>query len=76
MRKFNYGSIVWETGDASGGSNGLGGESARVGFANGDGTTANSFELPGSGVDGSLLDSSSRGLIRGSNGFSQLGRYG
>lgn len=73
---FNYGSIVWETGDASGGSNGLGGESARVGFANGDGTTANSFELPGSGIDGSLLDSSSRGLIRNSHESSgQPGRY-
>lgn len=72
---FNYGSILWETGDASGGVNGLGGESARVGFANGDGTTANSFELPGSGIDGSLLDSSPRALIRGSQGSTQPGRY-
>lgn len=73
---FNYGSIVWETGEASGGSNGLGGESARVGFANGDGTTANSFELRGSGIDGSLLDSSPRGLIWNSHGSGQPpGRY-
>lgn len=72
---FNYGSITWETGDASGGINGLGGDSARVGFSNGDGTNANSYELPGSGIDGSLLDGSSRGLIHGSIGSSQLGRY-
>ena len=34
---FNYGSIKWETGDASGGIGGLGGSSARVGYSNGDG---------------------------------------
>jgi hypothetical protein len=72
---FNYGSVTWETGDASGGSGGLGGESARVGFANGDGTRENSYELPGSGVDGSLLDASPRGLINNSIGSSQRGRY-
>ena len=54
---FNYGTINWETGDASAGVNGFGGESARVGFANGDGSAVNSYELPGSGIDGSLLDS-------------------
>jgi hypothetical protein len=73
---FNYGSVSWETGDASGGSGGFGGESARVGFANGDGSAVNSYELPGSGIDGSLLDSNpARGLIHNSIGSSQDGRY-
>ena len=74
---FNYGSITWETGDASGGVNGFGGESARVGFSNGDGTDANSYELPGSGIDGTLLDSNTtRGLIHTNNAGSPMdGRY-
>ena len=73
---FNYGTINWETGDASGGSNGFGGDSARVGFSNGDGTDVNSFEPPGSGIDGTLLDSNfSRGLIRNAIGSGQDGRY-
>lgn len=50
---FNYGSMQWETGDASGGSAGLGGECAHVGFNNGTGT---SFEVPGSGICGALID--------------------
>ena len=72
---FNYGSIQWETGDASGGSGGLGGSSARVGYANGDGSAINSYELPGSGVNGALLDVSTRGLIHDSIGSVQDGRY-
>jgi hypothetical protein len=52
--EFNYGSIQWETGEASGGdTNGLGGNSARVGWSNG--TTA-SYELPGSAINGAFLD--------------------
>lgn len=35
--EFNYNQIQWETGDASGGSSGLGGDPARVGWANGSG---------------------------------------
>lgn len=72
---FDYGSLTWETGDASGGVGGLGGSVARVGFSNGDGTTANSFELPGSGIHDVLLDDSTHGLIYGSSGSSQPGRY-
>jgi Nidogen-like/Metallo-peptidase family M12 len=53
--EFNYDKIQWETGDASGGSGGLGGTSARAGFSNG--TAASSFELPGSGIAGAFLDS-------------------
>src|SRR5437867_289513 len=32
---FNYDRILWETGDLSGGTNGFGGQSAHVGFSNG-----------------------------------------
>ena len=35
--EFNYNQIQWETGDASRGSGGLGGDPARVGWANGSG---------------------------------------
>ncbi len=51
--EFNYDEILWETGDASGGTNGLGGSSARAGYTNG---VNNSFEFAGSGVNGALLD--------------------
>ena len=44
----------------------MGGSSARVGYSNG--TAANSYELPGSGVPGSFLDSNlATGLIHNSN---------
>ena len=33
--QFNYGNILWETGTASGGTNGYGGASAAVGYSNG-----------------------------------------
>ncbi|MBI1913989.1 MAG: hypothetical protein HYS12_04535 [Planctomycetes bacterium] len=61
--EFNYNTITWETGDASGGTNGLGGSSARVGFSNGTGTTGTFFELPGSGVNGAFLDGGPQALI-------------
>lgn len=54
----NYDQIVWEIGDASGGVNGLGGQSARVGFSNGIGAAGTFFELTGSGVPGYFLDGS------------------
>ena len=61
---FNYDRIQWETGDASGGTNGLGGSSARVGFSNGSGQPGTFFELPGSGQNGALLDGGSNSLVR------------
>ncbi len=64
--EFNYGQIQWETGDASGGTNGLGGDSARVGYSNGDGNFFS--ELPGSGVNGALVDGGSNELISVENG--------
>ena len=70
---FNYDKIQWETGSASGGSGGLGGNSARIGYSNGVDT---SFELPGSAVNGAFLDSNpSTGLIYNSRDSLQLGRY-
>jgi len=69
---FNYDKIQWETGDASGGINGLGGFSARVGYSNG--TTA-SFELPGSATNGYFLDSSPTALIKSSRLSTVPGRY-
>jgi hypothetical protein len=53
--EFNYGSINWESGQATGGNEfGLGGFAARVGLSGG--TAATTIELPGSGVNGALLD--------------------
>lgn len=73
--EFNYDRIQWETGDASGGVNGLGGSPARVGYSNGTGAPGTSFELPGSGVSGAFLDSNpSTGLIHQSLGSGQPGR--
>ena len=46
---FSYGSLAWETGDASGGQNGFGGTPARAGYSNGSGVSGTYYELPGSG---------------------------
>jgi hypothetical protein len=51
--EFNYNQIEWETGDASGGSCGLGGAAARVGWTNGTGLF---MEYRGSGENLALLD--------------------
>jgi Nidogen-like/Thrombospondin type 3 repeat len=74
---FNYDQIQWETGDASGGSGGLGGSSARAGYSNGDANTpSSSLELPGSAVNGAFLDSNNdTGLINNSRNSVTLGRY-
>jgi hypothetical protein len=68
---FNYQSIQWESGDTNGGSAGLGGDSARVGWASGLGDTS-FVEFPGSGISGSFLDSNTltglRNVSRGSGG--------
>jgi hypothetical protein len=68
----NYNQIQWETGDASGGTGGLGGASARVGYSNG---TTTQFELPGSAVNGAFLDSASTGLAHNSRDSFLTGRY-
>jgi hypothetical protein len=54
---FNYDSIQWETGTASGGSSaGLGGYSARVGWSNGTREEERFYELAGSAVNGAVLN--------------------
>ena len=74
--EFNYKQIQWETGNDSGGSNGLGGSSATVGYSNGSGVTGTFFELPGSGSPGSFLDTNSTtGLIHNELGSTVSGRY-
>nr|WP_198415664.1 nidogen-like domain-containing protein [Cryobacterium sandaracinum] len=72
---FNYGRVQWETGDASNGVDGLGGSSARVGFSSGTGIPGSYSELPGSGTNGSFLDTSPVGLVHSSLGSATLGRY-
>jgi VCBS repeat-containing protein len=50
---YRYGQMQWTTGDASGGSGGLGGTAARAGYSAGDGV--HYFELPQSGNQSALL---------------------
>lgn len=66
---FNYGQIQWETGSASGGSNGLGGTSAAAGYNAGqhDNPAGTYAMLPGSLVNGALLDGGPDSLVAGSN---------
>ncbi len=64
---FNYGQIQWETGDASGGSNGLGGTSAAVGFSGGSGQPDTNYELPGSFQNGAFLDGGPDALVSHTN---------
>lgn len=69
---FNYDTIQWETGDASGGSGGLGGVSAYAGFTNGAGSY---YQLAGSGVNGALIDGGANALSTNSLNNSVSGRY-
>lgn len=65
---FNYDQIQWETGDASGGSGGLGGISAAVGYNAGQGNAAGTYAmLPGSLINGALLDGGPDSLVAGTN---------
>lgn len=76
--EFNYDKVQWETGEASGGVGGLGGNSARVGYSNGTTSPGTFLELPGSAQNGAFLDGNqSTGLIRRSlpPGSVPLGRY-
>lgn len=73
--EFNYDQIQWETGGASGGTNGLGGNSARAGFSNGTGDPGTSFELAGSAVNGAFLDSGPNSLVANQLNSNVDGRY-
>jgi hypothetical protein len=71
--EFNYAQIQWESGVDSGGSDGLGGYSARAGYASANGST---FELAGSGINGAFLDSNTAGGLIYTNFNSPVpGRY-
>jgi hypothetical protein len=74
--EFNYGDMLWETGDASGGSGGLGGQCAAVGYSNGlSGANNHSFELPGSHTCGALIDGGADALNTHDLNSDVLGRY-
>lgn len=64
---FNYDRIQWETGDASGGTGGLGGTSAAVGYAKGNGAAGTYAQLTGSLVNGALLDGGANALVSNTN---------
>lgn len=72
---FNYDRILWETGSASGGTNGFGGISAAAGFNAAQGGAPGTFgQLPGSLVNGALLDGGPTSLVSNSN-VGVAGRY-
>ena len=74
--EFNYNSVPWETGDASGGTNGFGGTSSAVGYSNGKSGSANVFfQLPGSLVNGALINGGPDALVSHDMNSSVLGRY-
>ncbi|MGY2051588.1 nidogen-like domain-containing protein [Methylobacterium sp. JK268] len=64
---FNYQRIQFETGDASGGTNGLGGTSASAGYSAGTGADGTYFQIAGSLVNGALLDGGPNALVSSSN---------
>ena len=73
---FNYDQIQWEAGTASGSdSDGLGGDSARVGYSNGTGDAGTFFELSGSAVNGAFLDGGPNALISNRLNSDIDGRY-
>lgn len=70
--EFNYDQILWETGDASDGTNGFGGTSAAAGWTNGQGTY---YSFAGSLVNGAFLDSGANALTANSLNSDVTGRY-
>ncbi len=78
--EFNYDSIQWDAGEASGGSpqcqEGPEGESAYVGYSNGTEVSEDSYTLTGSGVPQAFLDSTpATGLIYHELNSTTPGRY-
>ncbi|HEU4410430.1 MAG TPA: nidogen-like domain-containing protein [Polyangiaceae bacterium] len=72
----NYNQILWETGDASNGTDGFGGISAGAGYSAGTNVDGQFFEFPGSREPGSLLDSNpTTGLTRTRRNSLSLGRH-
>lgn len=73
---FNYNQIRWESGDDSGGADGLGGQCARAGYTNGTGKAGEHYEVPGSGRCGALIDSNpTTGLTRTSLNSGTKGQF-
>ncbi len=76
--EYNYDNIVWEAGELNSGgdSAGLGGSSAAVGYYDGA-NAGNSFTLPGSGVNGALLNGGplATSLVRNNLNSARSGRY-
>ncbi len=71
--QFNYDTIVWEAGTASGApSGGLGGTSALVGYWT---SATSNATLPGSLVNGALIDGGSNALITGMLNSNIAGQY-
>lgn len=68
--EFRYENIEWTTGDASGGSDGLGGTPARAGYTASTGDPDAYFELPASGDQDALL---ALDEVEGNTG--QIGRW-
>jgi len=64
--EFNYDQIQWEAGLADGGIGGLGGGSAVVGFSGTGNSSGFTYQLPGSAVDGALLDGGPQSLVSNS----------
>jgi hypothetical protein len=73
--EFNYDQILWETGSASGGTNGFGGTSAAVGYSQGTGAPGTFSQLPGSLVNGALINGGSNALVGNSLNSNLAGRY-
>jgi hypothetical protein len=59
--------VQWETGDASGGSGGLGGSCAAAAFSNGTGDPGTNLEIAGSHVCGALIDGGADQLVTATN---------
>ncbi len=72
---FNYGTITWETGSASGGVNGFGGRSAGAGYSAGTAAGGSFFELDGSRVNGAFLNGGPNALATGGNTAGVPGRF-
>ncbi|MBS4010497.1 MAG: hypothetical protein KGZ72_07050, partial [Roseovarius sp.] len=64
--QFRYEDVNWTTGEASGGTNGLGGTVARAGYTSGTGVEGTFFELPQSGNQDEIL---SLDVIPGNTGL-------
>lgn len=72
----NYDRLQWESGGASGGNGGLGGQAAGAGFSAGTGKAETFFGFPGSRVIGALLDGNTKtGLTHTRHNSHLLGRH-